>query len=245
MLQARLSTGIPSLDEVIHGGLIPKRTYLVRGGPGAGKTTLGLHFLAAGIANGEKTLYITLGEPVQQICAHADKLGFDSEKINFVDLSPTSEFFIESQTYDIFSPAEVEREPTTQKIIDAVEALKPERVFLDAMTQFRYLSSDDFQFRKQVLSFMRFLLEQGATVLFTSEGSSIAPDDDLQFMSDGVINLDNMPKGRTLRVTKFRGSDYLGGSHSMRLTDKGMKISPRLQPEIHQRKFVEIGRAHV
>jgi len=39
-----------------------------------------------------------------------------------------------------------------------------------------------------VLSFLRFLSEQGATVLFTSEGSDEAPDDDLQFMSDGVID---------------------------------------------------------
>jgi circadian clock protein KaiC len=94
------------------------------------------------------------------------------------------------QSYDIFAPAEVEREPTTQQIIARVDMLKPQRVFLDAMTQFRYLASDAFQFRKQALSFLRFLIEQGATVLFTSEGTSEAPDDDLQFMADGVIHLD-------------------------------------------------------
>ena len=73
--------------------------------------------------------------------------------------------------------------------------LKPKRVFLDAMTQFRYLASDAFQFRKQALSFLRFLIEQGATVLFTSEGSHGAPDDDLQFMADGVIHLDLRLRG--------------------------------------------------
>lgn len=239
MLQERLSTGISGLDEVLLTGFISRRAYLVRGGPGSGKTTLGLHFLAGGVANGEQVLYITLGEPAEQIRMNAEILGFNSQGITFLDLSPTSEFFTEVQTYDIFSPAEVEREPTTQKIIDQVEILKPQRVFLDAMTQFRYLSADAFQFRKQVLSFVRFLLEQGATVVFTSEGSDTAPDDDLQFMSDGVIHLDNdSADGRTLSVTKFRGSDFRRGFHSMRLTNKGMEVYPRLQPEVYKREFV-------
>ena len=140
--------------------------------------------------------------------ANAETLGFDIEAMAFLDLSPSSEFFTEVQTYDIFSPSEVEREPTTQKIIERVQAVKPQRVFLDAITQFRYLAADEFQFRKQVLSFLRFLVEGGATVVFTSEGTSSAPDDDLQFISDGVIYLELRPEGRTLTVTKLRGSNF-------------------------------------
>ncbi len=239
MLQDRLSTGIPGLDEVLYSGLIPGRTYLVRGGPGTGKTTLGLHFLTTGVANGEKTLFITLGESAEQIGKNAKVLGFDPQGIVFLDLSPTSEFFAEVQTYDIFSPAEVERAPTTQKIIEQVNILKPQRLFLDAMTQFRYLSTDAFQFRKQVLSFLRFLVEQGATVLFSSEGSEDAPDDDLQFMSDGVIHLDFSAVGRSLSVTKFRGSDFRNGHHSMRLTQIGMEVFPRLIPKVYKQELVD------
>ncbi len=238
MLQDRLSTGIPGLNEILLGGLLKDQAYLVRGGPGAGKTTLGLHFLAAGVADGDNSLYITLGELGEQIRTNAESLGFDPQGITFLDLSPTAEFFTEIQTYDIFSPAEVEREPTTQKIIQQVEILKPKRVFLDAMTQFRYLATDAFQFRKQVLSFMRFLLQQHTTVMFTSEGSDSAPDDDLQFMSDGVIHLGNSPTGRTISITKFRGSDFRAGLHSMRLTKTGMQVAPRLQPENYNREFV-------
>lgn len=238
MLQERLSIGIPGLDEVLYSGIIPRQAYLVRGGPGTGKTTLGFHFLAAGVANGEKTLFITLGESVEQLRKNAETLGFESKNIVFLDLSPTSEFFARVQTYDIFSPAEVEREPTTQKIIEQVETLKPQRIFLDAMTQFRYLSTDAFQFRKQVLSFLRFLVEQDATVLLSSESSKEAPDNDLQFMSDGVIHLNFSANGRTLSVTKFRGSDFLSGDHSMRLTQRGIEVFPRLMPEVYNQKFV-------
>lgn len=239
MFQDRLSTGIPGLDEVMYGGLVAGKAYLVRGGPGTGKTTLGLHFLAAGIANGEKSLLITLGEPVEQIRKNAVTLGFESDNIAFLDLSPTSEFFTQVQTYDIFSPAEVEREPTTQKIIEQVETLKPQRIFLDAMTQLRYLSTDAFQFRKQVLSFLRYLVEQGATVLFSAEASAEAPDDDLQFMSDGVIHLTFSHIERTISISKFRGSDFRSSEHSMRITQTGIKVFPRLIPEAYSQEFAK------
>jgi circadian clock protein KaiC len=238
--QRRVSTGITGLDEVLYGGLIPKRTYLVRGRPGSGKTTLGLHFLIEGAAKGESVLLITFGEAEAEIRANAQILGFDLAQVHFLDLSPNAKFFTEVQTYDIFSPAEVEREPVTKQILDQIETLHPQRVFLDAMTQFRYLTTDAFQFRKQVLSFQRFLIEQGATVLFTSEGSISFPDDDLQFMSDGIINLESYPKkGRAISVSKFHGSNSRSGNHTMCLTDQGMQVYPRLLPEQHTQPFVQ------
>jgi len=235
----RISTGVAGLDEILYGGLIQKRAYLLRGGSGCGKTTLGLHFLTKGTAQGERSLFITLGEPEAELRANANALGFDLTQVHFLDLSPNAAFFTEMQAYDIFSPAEVEREPVTRQILEQIEHLKPQRVFLDAMTQFRYLATDAFQFRKQVLSFLRFLVEQGATVLYTSEGSSSAPDDDLQFMSDGVIHLHFQPEGRTVGVGKFRGSDFRSGSHTMRLTDRGMEVFPHLLPEQHLQQFVQ------
>jgi len=237
LTQTRVSTGVAGLDEILYGGLVPQRAYLLRGGPGCGKTTLGMHFLTEGAKNGERCLFITLGEPENELRANAQQTGFDLTNVHFLDLSPNAEFFTEMQTYDIFSPAEVEREPVTQQILDQIEQLKPQRVFLDAMTQFRFLASDAFQFRKQVLSFLRFLIERGATVLFTSEGSASAPDDDLQFMSDGVVHLRFQPEARVISISKFRGSDFRSGDHVMRLTDHGMQVFPRLLPDQHTQKF--------
>ncbi|KAM3108015.1 ATPase domain-containing protein [Phormidesmis sp. 146-33] len=234
----RLSTGVSGLDEVLEGGLLPRRAYLVRGGPGAGKTTLGLEFLSAGAAQNEPTLFISLSESEAQVRSNANLLGFDLQAVTFLDLSPSSSFFTEVETYDIFSSAEVEREPTTQRIVEQVQQLQPGRVFIDAMTQFRYLSSDVFQFRKQVLSFLRFLLEQGATVLFASESSHTNPDDDLQFMSDGVIELQHDSGDHSVRVTKFRGSHFRSGPHTLRLCNTGMAVFPRLQPDHYECDFV-------
>lgn len=234
---ARLGTGVAGLDEILGGGLIAGRAYMVRGGPGTGKTMLGLHFLAAGAAAGEPALCISLEEPEPQLRQDAVAVGIDLGGVDFLDLSPEPEFFAEGKFYDIFTPAEVEREPTTRKIIECVELLKPKRVFLDAITQFRYLCGDDFQFHKQVLSFIHFLRNKGVTLLMTCEGSIAAPDDDLQFLSDGVLHLEFSGDVRSLEVSKFRSADFQSGKHTMRLTGGGMRVYPRLVPERHGREF--------
>ncbi|EAW37081.1 ATPase domain-containing protein [Lyngbya sp. PCC 8106] len=237
MNQDRLSTGISGLDEVLYGGLIPERGYMVRGGPGCGKTTIGLHFLQAGILQGETSLYITLGEAVSQLRSITSALNFDHNMFHFLDLSPSSEFFTQAQSYDIFSPADVERDPLTQKIIEQIETCKPQRVFIDSMTQFRYLANDKFIFHKQISAFLRFLKERKITVLFTTESSLEAPDEDLQFISDGIINLEFSQQGRFLSILKFRSSNFRPGYHAMRLTDSGMLIFPRLLPDEFQQIF--------
>lgn len=233
----KLSSGIEGLDEILMGGFVPKRAYLIRGRPGTGKTAIGMHFLTAGVKNKEKVLFINMGEPTDQVISNAQNMGFDTKNVEFLDLSPDEKFFSEMENYDIFSPAEVERESTTSLIKDKIEDLQPSRVFLDPITQFRYLSTDEFQFRKQVLSFLRFLTDKNATVLFTSEFSSSEPDDDLQFLSDGIIDLKFFPEGRSVSLSKYRGSGFRFGYHAMRITPKGIKIYPRLRPLVKEKEF--------
>src|SRR5688572_6673508 len=59
--------GVGGLDEVLDGGLPAGRLYLVQGTPGAGKTTVGLQFLLEGVRTGERAMYITLSETVDEI----------------------------------------------------------------------------------------------------------------------------------------------------------------------------------
>ena len=227
----RVSTGVAGLDEVLCGGFIAGRSYLVRGGPGTGKTTLGLHFLTEGVRHGERVLLITLTESEPQIRANAETMGFDLSGVSFLDLSPGPEFFAESEAYDVFSPAEVERQPTTAKITERIDEVKPQRIFLDVMTRLRYLSPDVFQFRRQSLSMVRYLIGRGATLLFSSECTEADPDDDFQFLADGVMSLESTPAGRNLVVMKLRGSDFRGGVHCVLLGGAGLEVLPRLLPE--------------
>lgn len=225
----RVATTVDGLDRILDGGLIPGRNYMVRGPPGAGKTLGGLHF----VSGGEDSLFINLGEATEDIRADAETFGFDLSDVSFLDMSPSADFFAQDRTYDIFPSEEVEGNELTEQITDAVDEHQPSRVFVDPLTQFRYLIQDDYQFRKQVLSFLQYLKGEGCTTLFTSQNTAAAPDDDLQFMSDGIIHLDHNGRGRTVEVTKFRGSDYHAGDHAVRIRDDGMTVYPRLVPPDH------------
>lgn len=233
----RVSTGIDGLDSVLHGGLIPGRTYMVRGQPGTGKSVLGLHFLTEATVDGNEALYINLEEAEADIRDNATSLGFDLDGIEFLDLSPDSDFFVDGLSYDIFTADEVAEESITDEITDRIMDVDPDRVFVDPVTQLRYLSSDDYQFRKQVLSFMQFLKEQGTTVLFTSQDTESEPDDDLQFMADGIVHLGQSSKGRTIEIPKFRGTDFESGEHSLQIEHGGLTVFPNLTPRQHEQEF--------
>ncbi len=234
----RISVGIKGADEILRGGLLKGQVYLVAGGPGSGKTIFGEHFLAAGLKAGEKVLFISMAEHENQIRKNMQLLGFDHSSIHFLDLTPNPDFFVESKAYDIFSPSEVERQPTSDLIITAVKSAKPSRIFIDAITQFRYLSTDEFQFRKQVLSLFQFLREQNATVIFTAESTVNQPDDDLRFMCDGIIQLRNVNGVRSISIEKFRGSSFRNGYHTLKISSNGIAVFPRLLPEEHHVAFV-------
>ena len=233
----RLSTGIDGLDEILDGGLIPKRSYMLRGPAGSGKTILGLHVLEAGLDRGETVLFINLEEDHDDLRANASTLGFDTEAIEFLDLSPTADVFTNDQSYDVFEASEVEQDPLTDDIVEAVTKLAPDRVVVDPLTQLRYLTSGDYQFRKQVVGFMRFLKGQGATVIFTVQDTEASPTDDVGFITDGTIVLEATPHGQTVRVPKFRGSATKSGDHTYRITDDGIRAFPALEPGGHAAEF--------
>ncbi|MCF8025162.1 MAG: AAA family ATPase [Desulfobacteraceae bacterium] len=88
-----------------------------------------------------------------------------------------------------------------------------------------------------MLSFLRFLSEKDATVVFTSEGSAEAPDEDLQFLADGIIHMKFTGRDRRINVIKFRGADFVQDVHTLRISDKGLSVYPNLDPEAHKRKF--------
>src|SRR5690348_17418045 len=71
---ARIATGVPELDRVLGGGLVPASLVLVGGEPGVGKSTLLLTALQAMSAT-RRTLLITGEESVAQVKLRAERLG--------------------------------------------------------------------------------------------------------------------------------------------------------------------------
>jgi circadian clock protein KaiC len=230
----RLTTGVAGLDEVLSGGLIPNRSYMVSGDPGTGKTILGLHYLTAG--EGE-ALYVNLEEPAGEISRNAAAVGIDTTPITFLDLSPSADIFVDQQEYDVFAPDDVEGPSLRAAIVEAVHELQPDRMFIDPMSELQLLAPDTYQLRQQVSSLLRFLREEEVTLLFTTQATANVPDDDLQYLSDGTLEISHTDWGRQLRVSKFRGSRTQSGAHTVRITDEGIIVYPVLVPDGHAVDF--------
>jgi DNA repair protein RadA/Sms len=72
---ARLGTGVPELDRVLGGGLVPASLVLLGGEPGVGKSTLLLSALGAVAQSGRDALLVTGEESVAQVRLRAERLG--------------------------------------------------------------------------------------------------------------------------------------------------------------------------
>jgi DNA repair protein RadA/Sms len=71
----RISTGVPELDRVLGGGVVPGSAVLLGGDPGVGKSTLLLQALASMAAADRTVLYVSSEESGAQIRLRAERLG--------------------------------------------------------------------------------------------------------------------------------------------------------------------------
>jgi circadian clock protein KaiC len=227
------STGIPGLDEVVCGGLERNRVYVVGGKPGSGKTTLALQFLLQGAAQGERGLYLTLSETIDELSAVAASHGWSMAGLSMCELLPGEEDLRPDSQVRMFHPSEVELAETTSTILDAVNREKPVRVVLDSLSEMRLLSQNSSRYRRQILALKQFFAGRGCTVLLLDDLTSEPRDLQLHSVAHGVVTLETLPLGygierRRLRVVKFRGRAYRGGYHDFILRRGGIEVFPRL-----------------
>ncbi|MCA1659413.1 MAG: hypothetical protein LC642_02555 [Verrucomicrobiaceae bacterium] len=122
---AKLATGITGLDQILGGGLPPRRLYLIQGAPGSGKTTLGLQFLLTGAGAGEKVLYISLSETREEVEEVARSHGWSLNGLEIVELSAIDAQLAPAAQNTLFHAAEVELTETTKLLLDAVDRVHP------------------------------------------------------------------------------------------------------------------------
>src|SRR3954469_12467426 len=68
------STGLPEVDRVLGGGLVPGSVTLIGGEPGIGKSTLLTQLAAAMARAGDDVLYVSAEESAQQVRLRAERL---------------------------------------------------------------------------------------------------------------------------------------------------------------------------
>jgi circadian clock protein KaiC len=235
----RATTGIAGLDDVLSGGFVPHRLYLIEGMPGSGKTTLAFQFLMEGARRGEPVLYVTLSETEEEIRAVADSHGWSLEGIAIRQLIPTEESLGPDEQYTMFHPSEVELGETTKKILIDVAELKPARVVFDSLSELRLLSGNALRYRRQILALKQFFAGRRCTVLMLDDLTAEGHDLQVQSIAHGAVLLEHSLPGygvqrRQLSVTKYRGSDFRSGYHDYLILRGGLQVFPRLIAKEHQ-----------
>ena len=228
----RARTGVAGLDDILGGGLPTNHLYLLDGDPGTGKTTLALQFLLAGVAKGERGLYVTLSESAAELNAVANSHGWTLDGVEIFELSKENALDME-EGYTIFHPAEVELQQTVDEVLKVVERKNPARIAFDSLSEMRLLAREPLRFRRQILALKQFFSGRDCTVILLDDKT--APEGDLQLhsLAHGVIMLEHVAleygsERRRLQVTKVRGIKFRGGFHDFRILTGGIEVYPRV-----------------
>ena len=240
---AYVSTGIPGLDDVLHGGLVPHRMFLLEGDPGAGKTTLALQFMRAGVEKGEACLYVTLSESETELRASALSHGWDLAGLTILELIASEDALKPDTAYTMYHPSEVELAETTKAILAEAARIKPARVVLDSLSELRLLAENPLRYRRQILALKHHFSKQDCTVLLIDDRTGGERDTHLHSLAHGVIGLDRETPiygtmRRRLEISKMRARPFREGYHDYIIQRGGLAVFPRLVAAEHGKSFV-------
>lgn len=238
-MDARLSTGIAGLDDILHGGLAKGFLYLIEGSPGAGKTTLALQFLIAGAKKGEKGLYISLAESEAELRHVAASHGMDLKNIEICKIAPPEIAGDAGKQYTVFQPAEVELSDVLETILAKVRDVQPSRIIIDSMSELRMLARDSLRYRRQVLSLKQFFEGRDCTTLLLDERFKDSHETQVQTIAHGVLSMEVLPRSygitrRRMEVLKIRASSFREGFHDYIIVKGGVVVFPRLVSGEHR-----------
>jgi DNA repair protein RadA/Sms len=222
----RIGTGVPELDRVLGGGLVPASLVLLGGEPGVGKSTLLLTALGS-IARGRRALLVTGEESTAQVKLRAERLG-GAERV---------EILAETQLEAVCATLEQERPDVC--VIDSVQTLYSSEV--------GSAPGSVAQVREASARLLRVAKEAGvATILVghvTKDGAVAGPRV-LEHLVDCVLQFegDRYHAHRILRATKnrFGSTNELG---VFEMTGAGLVGVPEPSELFGRTEHGEIGAA--
>jgi circadian clock protein KaiC len=224
-------TGIRGLDEITAGGLPRGRTTIFCGGPGSGKTMLGIEFLVRGATQfDEPGVLIAFEESPEEITRNVASLGFDLQ-----DLVARKKLFLDHvciEPGEISETGAYDLEGLFIRIQSAVEAVHAKRVMLDTLEALFSSFANTGILRAELRRLFGWLKQRGLTTVVTAErGEKTLTREGLEeYVSDCVIILDHRVKDqisvRRMRVVKYRGTRHGMDEYPFLIDETGMSILP-------------------
>ncbi|MCL9812437.1 KaiC domain-containing protein [Natranaeroarchaeum aerophilus] len=222
----RIALGIEGLDAMIQGGVPAQSLMVAIGSAGTGKTTLGLQFLAEGLRNGERGVYITLEESRRRVIRSATEKGFafdeyaDAGDLAVVDIDP------------------VEMANSLQSIRSELPRLVDEfgasRLVLDSVSLLEMMYDERATRRNQIYNFTKSLKQSGVTTLMTSEASEdtafASRHGIVEYLTDAVFVLryirpsDFRETQMAIEIQKIRDANHSRETKPYEITSEGINV---------------------
>lgn len=219
-----LQTHIPGLDQILHGGLPAHSTTLISGGPGSGKTILASQIVFNNIRPPQKALFVsTISEPLGRILRYMQKFSFFQQ-----DLIP------ETVIYEDIGPDLLEGNGAraVQRLEELLLQHQPEFLVIDSIRAMSALSDSPVNSRRNLFRLAALLTTLPCNTFLVGEYQSHEFASTVEAsIVDNIILLDrrqvSVYEQRILTVEKLRGSNYIPGEHTFRITNNGISIFPR------------------
>lgn len=230
---ARVATGVPGLDAILHGGLFERSSTLVFGPSGAGKTILGNQIVFHHVRQGGRAVYITLlTETHGRMLDYLRTLSFFDDK------------FIPDQLSFIGGYQHLIKEGMAN-FLHVIHKETHERgatmLVLDGIAVIEALTGSTLEFQKFIQQLSALVAAAGCTLLLLANSQQ-----DRTFVEHGMVDsvmevsyrFVGVRSIRQLAITKLRGSDFIQGRHTFRITSDGIVVFPRLEAMVSQANLV-------
>jgi circadian clock protein KaiC len=230
----RVASGNRWLDAILGGGFPAHGINLVVGPPGSGKTVLAQQYVFHNATPERPAVYLTtVSEPLEKVLRYGQTLAFfDAGAVGravfYEDLGER----LGSQGL----PGVLER-------IDAlVKEHRPAIIVVDSFKALHPYAADEGEFRRFLHSLAGLLSAFPVTSLWIGEYDSAELSSAPEFaVADAIVRLSSDQAGRrelrVLQVLKLRGSGFLSGRHTYRLSSAGIEVFPRLADPVDPKVY--------
>jgi circadian clock protein KaiC len=225
----RVTTGVPGLDALVNGGYLLGSTTVIAGISGVGKSVMGLHYLAEGARHGQRSLMLSLDEPVPQVLRNAKTIG--------IDLQPMIESGSVRVQYD--TPQEIEIDRHFYDIEQTMAEFKPTRVLFDSLSTYgSNLGTTGRTFRDFFHALVALMKEYQTATVYNHENpemlgmASMMGDFHMSSLVDNILLMNWVEMGDVFRlaltVAKMRANPNARATHECEIVNgKGMHVLPR------------------
>lgn len=219
---ARVSSGVPTLDEMCGGGFFKDSIILATGATGTGKTLLVSKFLVDGCKSGERAILFAYEESRAQLSRNAYSWGVDFEAMEEQGLLKIICAYPESAGL----------EDHLQIIKTEISQFKPSRVAIDSLSALdRGVSNNSF--RQFVIGVTGFAKQEEITGFFTNTteqfmGLHSITESHISTITDTILMLQYVEVrgelSRAINVFKMRGSWHDKGIREYTINSQGPDI---------------------